>query len=242
MAARAGVRMGTGAARAAWHGCWRRHCCSPGAKPHPPQPDPMQVKLNDLDERLTRVERVISNQSLVELSKRIDDTRHAAAGAARRGRGAAEQPSDSSQAAARPVCAIWTVGWRRSRPLPRAPAAVGRVAVRARRSRLQARRRRSAIRPPMSRPSMRSRPDLRRRDHAVSRFPAASYPQSSLADNAQYWLGEAYYVTRDYDDAVRRLPRRRAALSAVAQGARCAGQARLHAVRAEAHRPMLARR
>ena len=29
----------------------------------------------------------------------------------------------------------------------------------------------------------------------------ASYPTSDLADNAQYWLGEAYYVTRDYDNA-----------------------------------------
>ena len=28
-----------------------------------------------------------------------------------------------------------------------------------------------------------------------------SYPQSSLADNAQYWLGEAYYVNHDYDSA-----------------------------------------
>ena len=27
------------------------------------------------------------------------------------------------------------------------------------------------------------------------------YPQSTLAPNAQYWLGEAYYVTRDLDDA-----------------------------------------
>jgi tol-pal system protein YbgF len=28
-----------------------------------------------------------------------------------------------------------------------------------------------------------------------------TYPQSALADNAQYWLGEAYYVTRDFDSA-----------------------------------------
>ncbi len=28
-----------------------------------------------------------------------------------------------------------------------------------------------------------------------------SYPQSSLADNAQYWLGESYYVTRDFQNA-----------------------------------------
>lgn len=28
-----------------------------------------------------------------------------------------------------------------------------------------------------------------------------NYPASSLADNAQYWLGEAYYVNHDYDAA-----------------------------------------
>jgi len=28
-----------------------------------------------------------------------------------------------------------------------------------------------------------------------------SYPQSPLAENAQYWLGEAYYVNHDYDSA-----------------------------------------
>jgi tol-pal system protein YbgF len=28
-----------------------------------------------------------------------------------------------------------------------------------------------------------------------------TYPQSPIADNAQYWLGEAYYVNHDYDSA-----------------------------------------
>jgi TolA-binding protein len=27
----------------------------------------------------------------------------------------------------------------------------------------------------------------------------SSYPSSPLAENAQYWLGEAYYVTRDLE-------------------------------------------
>jgi tol-pal system protein YbgF len=27
----------------------------------------------------------------------------------------------------------------------------------------------------------------------------ARYPESEYADNAQYWLGESYYVTRNYD-------------------------------------------
>ena len=28
------------------------------------------------------------------------------------------------------------------------------------------------------------------------------YPNSEYADNAQYWLGESYYVTRNYDIAL----------------------------------------
>jgi tol-pal system protein YbgF len=42
--------------------------------------------------------------------------------------------------------------------------------------------------------------DLRYAD-AAEGFQAflAQYPQSEYADNAQYWLGESYYVTRNYD-------------------------------------------
>ena len=37
-----------------------------------PGDDPLQVRLNDIDSRLGNVERVVSNQSLVELSRRLD--------------------------------------------------------------------------------------------------------------------------------------------------------------------------
>jgi len=47
---------------------------------------------------------------------------------------------------------------------------------------------------------------LKRADYpkAIAGFKAfmTSYPQSPLASNAQYWLGEAYYVTRDYPNAI----------------------------------------
>jgi tol-pal system protein YbgF len=36
---------------------------------------------------------------------------------------------------------------------------------------------------------------------AFNRF-LAEYPGSSYADNASYWLGETYYVTRDFDRAM----------------------------------------
>jgi tol-pal system protein YbgF len=39
---------------------------------------------------------------------------------------------------------------------------------------------------------------------AISGFRSfvATYPESTLASNAQYWLGEAYYVTREYQNAI----------------------------------------
>ena len=43
-----------------------------GCASTPAEDDPMQVKLNDLDARVTRIERIISNQSLVELAQHLD--------------------------------------------------------------------------------------------------------------------------------------------------------------------------
>jgi tol-pal system protein YbgF len=40
-------------------------------------------------------------------------------------------------------------------------------------------------------------------DAAITAFKSfmTHYPSSDLLDNAQYWIGEAYYVTRDYEHA-----------------------------------------
>ncbi len=44
-----------------------------------------------------------------------------------------------------------------------------------------------------------------RYDQAAKSFQKflAEYPTGKFADNAQYWLGESYYVTRNFDNAVR---------------------------------------
>lgn len=44
-----------------------------------------------------------------------------------------------------------------------------------------------------------------RYDQAAKSFRTflADYPNSKFADNAQYWLGESYYVTRNFDNAMR---------------------------------------
>src|SRR5690242_196610 len=38
----------------------------------PPDQDPVQIRLNDLDARVSKVERVVSNQSLVQLAQQVD--------------------------------------------------------------------------------------------------------------------------------------------------------------------------
>src|ERR1700748_650024 len=43
-----------------------------GCASTPSPDDPTQVKLNDLDARVARIERVISNQSLVDLAQHLD--------------------------------------------------------------------------------------------------------------------------------------------------------------------------
>src|SRR3569833_3793523 len=43
-----------------------------GCASTPPEEDPVQIKLNDLDARVARIERVVSNQSLVQLALNLD--------------------------------------------------------------------------------------------------------------------------------------------------------------------------
>src|SRR3954447_20619247 len=43
-----------------------------GCASTPPEEDPVQIKLNDLDARVARIERVVANQSLVQLAQSLD--------------------------------------------------------------------------------------------------------------------------------------------------------------------------
>ena len=46
-----------------------------GCAATPPEEDPVQIKLHDLDTRLTRIERVVSNQSLLQLANDVESLR-----------------------------------------------------------------------------------------------------------------------------------------------------------------------
>jgi tol-pal system protein YbgF len=189
-----------------------------------PANDPTQVKLNDIDARLGNVERVVSNQSLVDLSRRIDaleaqlreqrgeievlqndaevarksgrdlyadlDKRLAALEGGGRGGAATAEGGGGSTGA---VGAAGAAAGAAAAVAGGAAAAGGGAAG----GGAAAGDAQSAYNASFEK--------LKAGNYAgaITSFQAfmKNYPASDLNDNAQYWIGEAYYVTRDYDHA-----------------------------------------
>jgi tol-pal system protein YbgF len=178
-----------------------------GCETTPPGPDPMQVKINDIDERLGRIERVVSNQSLLALSQRIDVLE----AQLRELRGSVEELQNSNDALRKQQRDLYADLDRRIKTLESAlrgggsaPSGVGGgttplpAATGAGTGALTGADDQGAYN--------RAFDALKNSDYtgAIAQFKdfLRTYPHSALADNAQYWLGEGYYVTRDYDDAI----------------------------------------
>ena len=178
-----------------------------------PADDPVQIKLNDLDTRLGGVERVVSNQSLVDMSRRID----ALEAQLRELRGSVEVLQNGSDTARKSQRDLYADLDRRLRVLESganaasgaagtsgapgtvgtAGAAVGASGASAGSAAGVAGDDQAAYNAAFDKLKGGSYAD------AIAGFQELMnrYPSSSLLDNAQYWIGEAYYVTRDYDHA-----------------------------------------
>lgn len=167
----------------------------------PPAEDPVLIKLEDIDRRLSAVERILANGSLVELAMQSDDLERQAAML----QGRVESVEHEAEG---------TAG--RQRDLY--------VDLDERIQSLEARLRGTpntvnvmdgGTLPPGQLPV----PGGSDRDNYQAAFellkeqryePAAmafqqflvSFPDSQLADNAQYWLAESYYVTDRFEDAL----------------------------------------
>jgi tol-pal system protein YbgF len=158
----------------------------------------MFIRLNDLDQRVQRIERVLTNNSLLQLAQRLDALQADVRGL----RGEVEllqNQSEGGKAQSRTLygdlekrlAALETLGG------VGAGAASGGAGVA----------------PPLS---VSPAGEQASYDAAFNALKGADYPRaiatfkgflsahpaSPLASNAQYWLGEAYYVTRSYDEAV----------------------------------------
>ncbi len=165
----------------------------------PPEEDPLQIRLNDLDTRLGRLERVVNNESLMELAQRIDALQAEVRGL----RGQGEELENGLEAVRRQQRDLYADLDRRIAALE------GRIATGAGASLAST----AAVTPAAAVPSDaasqaygRAFDALKqaRYAEAINGFEAflRNWPKHDLADNAQYWLGEAHYVNRDYDQAI----------------------------------------
>jgi tol-pal system protein YbgF len=162
-----------------------------GCESTPAQPDPTTIKLNDVDERLGRVEHV--NQGLIQLSQRID----ALEAQVRQQRGQLEELQNSNDLLRKQQRDLYADLDRRLAAVQAAPKSATGADGAGGGAGADSGGEQGAY--------SRAFDALKTTDYssAITRFREflRVYPQSQLAGNAQYWLGEAYYVTHDYDNA-----------------------------------------
>jgi tol-pal system protein YbgF len=175
-----------------------------------PSEDPVALRMQDLEARLIRIERIVENQSLVELSSEVERLRSEASAL----RGELEtlrfetENSDSRQRE------LYVDVDRRLQSLESAPRAFepppsappfGAPAAGAADTEV------AAAPPPRptgsDQQNYQAAFDLisaRRYEEAGARFETflAQFPTSPLADNAQYWLAETHYVRGQYAEAL----------------------------------------
>ena len=167
----------------------------------PQTDDPVLLRLNELERRLGAVERVLASGSLIDLTVQADELQrqtrdlqgrtesleHEAEGSAERQRELyvdldmrIQNLERKTRGSSRPV-SVLDGGSLAPGQLP-VPGGSDRDNYQAAFELLKEQRYEPAA-------------------MAFQQF-LVSYPDSQLADNAQYWLAETYYVTQKYDDAL----------------------------------------
>ncbi len=163
-----------------------------------PADDPVQIKLNDIDARLGSVERVVSNQSLVDMSRRVD----ALEAQLRAQRGSVELLEKGGETTRKTQRDLYADLDKRiavlesgQRAAPGAAEPAGAVVAAPAGGAVGEDQ--AAYNGAFEKLKGGSYGD------AILAFQnlMERYPSSTLLDNAQYWIGEAYYVTRDYQHA-----------------------------------------
>lgn len=155
----------------------------------PSEEDPVQVKLRDLDARLARIER--ANEGLLSIAQRLD----ANEADVRALRGQIDELQNSSEALRKQQRDLYSDLDKRigAGAAPPSGGTYGGTSGGAGTAGGEQAAYSQAF------------DALKSANYggAISGFQQflSTYPSSDMADNAQYWLGEAYYVTRDYEKA-----------------------------------------
>ncbi len=158
----------------------------------PDKEDPVQLKLNELDGRVAGIERVVSNQSLLDMAQRLDT----AQAEVRTLRGRVEELEHANEALRKEQRDLYADLDKRMSALS-SGAGAGGPAFSGSAAAGSAADEQTAYTQAFDALKSANYPA------AISGFRSylSTYPNGSLADNAQYWLGEAFYVTRDYNQA-----------------------------------------
>lgn len=159
-----------------------------------PEEDPvLQGRLNDLDSRTTGIERVVKNQSLLTLAQRADQLQNELSVL----RGRVEVLENANDTLRKQQRDLYADLEKRIGALGAGQAAGGAAGAAGAPPAAAAGADQAAYNQAFDTLKAGKYPD------AITGFTQflQSWPQSSLADNAQYWLGEAYYVTRDFQNA-----------------------------------------
>jgi len=168
-----------------------------------PEEDPVQIKLNDLDTRIARIERVVTNQSLLDLANQSEAMRSDL----RAMHNDVDQLTNALEASRKQQRDLYADLDRRMKLLEARGSAGGAASAG----------------PAVAAPGDAGAADSAapasddkaayqaafgllkdgQYDRAIAAFQKflVAYPGSSLADNAQYWLGEAYYVNKSFPEA-----------------------------------------
>lgn len=162
-----------------------------------PEEDPVVQKLSELDGRLLRIERVLANQSLLDLSQRIEASQNEA----RILRGQIDELQHNLTRTQDQQRELYSDVDRRLAAVEGGVAAGAASAAGTRAGGLP-------VPQGDDRANYQAAFDLLKDGkyaEAAGGFKQflTTFPTSGLADNAQYWLGEAHYVTKQYPDALR---------------------------------------
>ena len=214
----------------------------------PPEEDPVQIKLNDVDTRLARMEKIVANNSLLELSNQmgelraelravhndIDQLNHALDTSRKQQRDLYADVDQRLKAlearsgvvANSAAASSGAAGGAGSAGGAAGAAAAAGAAGRAAGGSDQTTAAGSDTAAYQAAFGLLKNSQF---DQAIAAFQQflTTYPDSSLADNAQYWLGEAYYVNKSFPEALAAFQRVADQVSAIAQGSRRPAEGRL---------------
>ena len=165
-----------------------------GCASTPPEEDPVQIKLHDLDTRLARIERVVANQSLLDLANQGESLRNDL----RAMHNDVDNLTNNLEASRKQQRDLYADLDRRMKNLESHGGSAGAAAAGSGDS--------GSSPGSDDKDAYQSAFTLLKDsqyDRAIAAFQKflVSFPGSPLADNAQYWLGEAYYVNKSFPDA-----------------------------------------